>query len=1825
MTQDILEPKDERDLAEERDVKPLKSPGGVSRPPSVPTMGAPETGGTPAPPPSPVQGEMGGVTGTQPQPQQQTPSQMVDTMASDLMFATPSFQTSGRLAQLSGEEVRLQADPLEVIDERIQGQLGQLTPESMYQKLQRSSYTPQLQTELPNDWNDKQDIVDRAIGDIKVKNMNITQAHQYGFNPNNIGRYGVSNAPALDTDLASRGLSSELSKAIEDKLALERTLEDGEGGGLGWNTLLTGQGIPVVGGIGGLWRDVSRSVLGIGLGAGGWIEERMPDWYKNNVRAVRKKLGIDDDLERITREQVEHLQSQTAPQQKFDPTKGRYGDYGTGGTGAALYLLNVIPSAVMGGVYDLVDLGRELAGSDEIYGGSRTLAAFAKGKDWGLSNQWSEQKYLSLQEPEDLTPGQMTGNWYWDLPEQLSKVTGMNVRAAHWLVQAPLAIAGEALIDIPADRIAAKIGGILPSKIKTPAQKVAEEAFEESGKLAVRPRTDWTIPEQAITPEVLGGEIVKVMPTNVKPDEFVRTEVVKPRNAPEQILYVTPNGKVRTTIKDENGFLRTRLPNGFPSTSDIVNTNPKTIVKVTDNPWEDAIKLGDYPLSAVQVTRRSDAELTELAKLMPSPFYKTNRPLLPPGSRVPSANELKALELSIPEFKRYGANTELVPSGVYEPSPPALLPKRVMALESVEDAMLRRSNDLIDAVQRGDVKDITDAYRQLEISQAQLAVLKAKHLDDMTLYDAIKKDLPTSLQTDNLDLYDEAQVMLQSDFNITVLGNRKRQIEGEISLLQDKIQELDSQLNVLGNIGRGDYELHKRTSDWSSDDLVTDNLDYEVVEVEPGQKLVENTDRQNPEEIDFGTPQRDAEMMVDEVTQPKMKSYDDFDPLFGMEDDVADDVPRDDVPFGMEDEDPYAGFYGTDDEVDDFADEVVDVPEQPVDEEFDTLTFDEPTPEPTPQPTPEPTPQPVQASTSVDPDLDSVTTQLAQETDNWIPASELGRRMGVEKDELWKRLFKMQRNDEIEIAVLSDINPNLTDEDLSWVYGTGTGQQNTGLFYVQMNKKLDDVDNVDDIIDDLDFDFGDDIKDDLITLGDDDMDDISPDFDPLKIPDSEITREMIGEKGGDFFTEEAFDAMEYIRQKGFTADEDWNYIIDEVHRNLKDNNNRWSAEKWRSFLQYEEPVGTYDADLYAALTNLPDGTPPEKVVDTIISVPNPPEYADYLEDVRKNVAADLAKEEIGREERRALTRERGRKILGKYADYVNIKDEMYMNPKFDPFMKRVIRPTLESIEELTGGWIPKIDITSIRDRSSFNPQGYFAEGIERQIPAPPNSYIGSVNFGIYEGWVAEGKWDNLKAQLYHEIGHAYEYAHPKYLEWATDYRQSLIDQGLVIDASEYAYEQQDQWSGFQWLTTGSDYPNPYVARTYRNGSTEVISTIFEYFSDRDTALYFKKKNPSLYKLGEKIFSDAQGKPFNINDVYPAPKGAAALGRGHYETPDAIATGLREKTKISTKYFVKDETLLQKTWYHGTPSPNVLSELDYSMGGSTSELGFGLYLSPNVTVAQKSATKFPMPNQPYMYGKADNVFGYRPTVYEVNLGMYQKVLDLNQPVPKGNFRKMFEDAAYFATGDKSFSPHALDGVTKFAYAWNKFRENYYKYFGKSASEGVVRKYYQHIYKTFDNWGIEAGYFKNNGVETMVVYKPQNVIDSEMPHNLMTPMAQANVTEYRLAAQQYLDSIVLRQFGDDVSKVNWLSSNKDLAEWLKRQHQRSLAEVQADLVDEITLNMNAEEALRYGVEDEVNKTIESFVDNLEPRTVQEYNINQAKIAESPCPPMTPTFFK
>jgi hypothetical protein len=438
---------------------------------------------------------------------------------------------------------------------------------------------------------------------------------------------------AIDNALAGTGLGSIIGTNLQDKLDPKRE-QNTATGLLGWlqqvgeysRSLIDQDRRNRIGGAG------FDQIPGLAQGVLGWIissplntditpEKRRENeaWEQEGWQKWRDTGGLDQLTNNTVAETPTGQLTLEQYGSVFDPSRGYYGDAGKNPLLSPLiYLLNLPENILMGLVYDTADaLGGDKSKSWDNR--TRTLGALA-GRDWGVSNRWSEERYIALQEPAGKVAGDRTGNPYWDLPENIAKTFGQSESGAfskniHIALQTIPAMVGEVITGGVADL---GVGGLLklPGKVGdvTSLGRQLDDLQATVPNIdlpGVRKGADEAVPHTS----VVSGNSIEVPTPNVDP--VVGDPVV-----------------VRVNTRP---ILRPETPPDAPAVPDLNTAAPEPelpkievgdgqVVKVKDIPSgrrvSDTVVEGvttpkvEVPPSAENLVRRplSDVEGTELAR-----------------------------------------------------------------------------------------------------------------------------------------------------------------------------------------------------------------------------------------------------------------------------------------------------------------------------------------------------------------------------------------------------------------------------------------------------------------------------------------------------------------------------------------------------------------------------------------------------------------------------------------------------------------------------------------------------------------------------------------------------------------------------------------------------------------------------------------------------------------------------------------------------------------------------------------------------------------------------------------------------------------------------------------------------------------------------------------------------------------------------------------------------------------------------------------------------------------------------------------------------------
>ena len=359
-------------------------------------------------------------------------------------------------------------------------------PEEMVEALQ-SIQVPQVQ--FANVPVTSRNTITSRVEALRKANEHIVRQNRGGLQDFSVtpgGGERIFKTSAIDNALAGTGLTSIMGTNLQDRLDPKRE-QNTATGLLGWlqqvgeysRSLIDQDRRNRIGGAG------FDQIPGLAQGVLGWIvsnpafhplpidktpegQKRREAWEQEGWQKWRESGGLDQLTNNTVAETPTGQLTLEQYGTVFDPSRGYYGDAGKNPLLSPLiYLLNLPENILMGLVYDTADaLGGDKSKSWDNR--TRTLGALA-GRDWGVSNRWSEERYIALQEPAGQVAGNRTGNPYWDLPENIAKTFGQSESGGfsknlHIALQTIPAMVGEVITGGVADL---GVGGLLklPSKV----------------------------------------------------------------------------------------------------------------------------------------------------------------------------------------------------------------------------------------------------------------------------------------------------------------------------------------------------------------------------------------------------------------------------------------------------------------------------------------------------------------------------------------------------------------------------------------------------------------------------------------------------------------------------------------------------------------------------------------------------------------------------------------------------------------------------------------------------------------------------------------------------------------------------------------------------------------------------------------------------------------------------------------------------------------------------------------------------------------------------------------------------------------------------------------------------------------------------------------------------------------------------------------------------------------------------------------------------------------------------------------------------------------
>ena len=423
---------------------------------------------------------------------------------------------------------------------------------------------------------------------------------------------------------------------------------------------------------------------------------------------------------------------------------------------------------------------------DKEFKGNRFVDVLM-GRDLGLFNRWTSEKYLSMQEPEGLKVGTMTGNPYWDLPEALGKglrdlgLKDTDDKYLHWALQGVPAFIGSMVTDSPLDNILysvlksgkqlAETKNVIPNAVPVSVVETVSKAGVpetitfpspwDEGKginalkrLAERPSI--TIPEPNVLHSVPNGFVV------IKSDYSKGVKLDLP---------ALPSGvEIKGTLND-------LVPNSNKSQiilSTLEPTIPARLIPSQDLDYvyrsnEDLARQANRMGLPVQTVVFTDAEMQKLARQFPTEFTRYGKGIPQNLEEINTVVNKAGQSIPIQDVYPRSLNTELT-----------LLPEKM--LEEFNKSKVKLQG--LESVVTNNVEVLRRTTAEIQNSQSQLVLWRDSVPSPLAYTENIHL-LPSSLHSETAEAtqigsqyLDSLKSLENSSFNTRQLMIEMDSLEG---------------------------------------------------------------------------------------------------------------------------------------------------------------------------------------------------------------------------------------------------------------------------------------------------------------------------------------------------------------------------------------------------------------------------------------------------------------------------------------------------------------------------------------------------------------------------------------------------------------------------------------------------------------------------------------------------------------------------------------------------------------------------------------------------------------------------------------------------------------------------------------------------------------------------------------------------------------------------------------------------------------------------------------------------------------------------------------
>jgi hypothetical protein len=1722
MSQDVLKPQDESDAAKNRNVQPAKG-----SPSSVPTMGAPEQINTPqqAQPQPEVQQQP--ITPSVPQ---QTPSPIRGQgLFGDINPVHPS-----RFVELNSANIGTMTDPTEQMRTQVSNMVNMTDPAVLGSKLNAQAQYQQLDLGLNQEavW----DRTNRQYDAAKKEYDRFVKTPVFGQPKENMSQLPdgtfFNKIPSTDAYAAMFGLNSELGKTLQDKVDpsgtynTQRTIgqflfEDA------WNLLREGE------------KFMSNRIGNINRI--GWTKEQNAQYnqmVQSEFEGTMGRLGDSNKGFRIT----------------TSNTNEGLGDYGNAGlVSGILFGLNTIPSVLTGGIYDLSDEFIRYRTGKDPYEGSRAVDAVLKARDWTISNRWSQEKYMGLQEPENLPVGQRTGVWWWDLPENVAEKTHIDPKLAHWIIQGGAAVGSDIIGDWGIDNLTVDLakkgiknttnmvitGNTMRNDVielameNAPDEVKAQSFINQVDNIPDEPKIVNVEPKRRNVPQFLLDEEA-ARAGNVPPiPEYTRHQVE--RQVSEVVSIDGERSALVTSLDAENVYGTQVRPTPEPLPSGAVVAKPEELVLYADPVKAVIYDTGDMrPSSVTEVVQRNNGQLTVIAQNL----SKDGNGIVPVNFvGVLTDNEIAALRRRFPnEMSRYGFDIDpaklqadyiMLDDGSVIPKPRLMLtPAEQIDILDTPDDLIGEFNRVQEDIVRehnkllGQINDESITPRQIDAYTEKVQGLEAESrfnvaqiVDRGQGYEIVYKELPPELQSATDEVYDLGNQMVQHQLTIDDQMTTVVKLREQADNLADASVEAQQHLDQLGGVDRQPLLDSEFTQDWSGGNKIglddsTDggalapfeaDVDYRSLDdiYESSGETYESVIHENwdtPEAV-----QHPREWVLNYAADIARKEGDNLDEFFNEMSKV------------------------------DFQDhnEMVTWIQKNAPESLGEFKFGDP------------------SSTILD-YLDQGMSRgeslhgfkgydegIIPRMTEGVPKSN-SRFSGIVND--MENLHNVDNRNTAEVLDVAAKLKNTND----YLYGeSGTVQPvheapvvseiQVGEFDPALGRKR----KVSDLIGDLE----DNHQQDIHNAG--------------QMYGNVANQQTIAERGVDIADEIVNEAPAGLGvQPAPKAQLPQGKVTPPTTQTSGFQLPDQSLNKNRGIQKGDVYLGDTDKGDPVAL--LPDGN--IKYVKT--NMMGKQQYASF--------APSSPQLKKWKEAAKQATSE----VVAKPTNVAAAVDETPAAPASAPRNPADPRKPLPKMSEPEAREVfvqVKKDLKNLGTEVEVMPDNVKAHYTSKGQEPPIALYDIEAN-KIYFDAANKAQPNVVVYQLRHEATHAMQ-------------KVGGEVKPLGIDVPQ-------------------EYKN-YIDEVYKakGASPEQIQLEYEAF--------YLQENPNLF---DEHLASVKHKPVAPEiDTAQLEKhrqmlADAQAAQSKFHPSEDVGVESAKPFKVTVSKPVSTD-IPQNVWLHGTKTSKTLDSVDVITGAAPNELGKGVYLTQDNKVANASARRISPVNRPSIPDatfSSDNARIVRVDVSAINKG--GNILDLSTPIGatgrgktiKGKLYQTFNDAALSATDDPSFAKYYMEQVAKKAtsQAWNKFRTAYKEFYHQAPPESVVNNFQKSVTHQFKKDGIFGGIYKGaDGSHTLVVYEPKYLKELDE-----LPVKGTNQFSEGLEAQRYLDQRTHDMMPDEVNLANYEASKKAQLDYKLQQTSEALLDETVKTVDEVDAYFDVRKEI-------MNETIQSkraVIDNLERNT-------------------------